>query len=89
MKEAVRAVLMAGWSCTPHVKVIPVSKDCFIGRTNTLKRNTSWLPLSITWKHCGRLGGGESNNQSEDSRAPSAGCSERLLPGLTAGRVQW
>lgn len=52
VKEAVKAVVTAGWSCTPQVKVVPLSKVCFGGRKNTLKKkNTSWLWLSITWKH--------------------------------------
>lgn len=82
VKEVVKAAVLAGWSCTLHVKVIPVSKDSFCGRRNTLKRYASRLWLSVTWKHFGFP------NRSEDSTAPSVRCSDSSAWGWGAGRVQ-
>lgn len=79
VKEAVRGVVMAGWSWTQHVKVIPVFKDCLFGREKTLRRYISRLWLSITWRHFDWRRGSEFTNKSEDSRASLGGCSDRLL----------
>ena len=45
--EAVRAVSKAGWSCTPQVKSIPASKDCFSGR----KKHTEAVDLPAAVAH--------------------------------------
>lgn len=99
-KKIWKCVEHGGFNSSPVKEVISVpiaASSCthmrlrFRCGVNTLKKRAAWPshPLPAILKHLRRPKGIEFTDQSEDSRAPSAGSREWIPRGVIAGRVQF